>query len=91
MVFDSASDRIRLHDTPASSHQLLDNDHDGYGKLQTQDWNYCLLSVVLSYLQAMTQSDITLAVQQCCAWFCNNPQQSHEKAVKMYLSLPSQD
>ena len=44
--FNSASDQIKLHDTPASSHQLLDDDHDGYGKPKTQDRNYFLVSVV---------------------------------------------
>ena len=76
---DKDSERVKLHDTPASEHKLLDNDPNG--QMRTQKWNYRSAVGCLSYLQAMIRPDITMAVQQC-ARFCNNPQQEHEQAVK---------
>jgi Reverse transcriptase (RNA-dependent DNA polymerase) len=70
---------VKLHDTPASEHKLLDN--DPHGAFRTQQWNYRSAVGCLSYLQAMIRPDITMAVQQC-ARFCNIPQREHEEAVK---------
>jgi hypothetical protein len=72
-------ERVKLHDTPASEHQMLDNNPDG--AVRSQVWNYRSAVGCLSYIQAMIRPDITMAVQQC-ARFCNNPQRDHEEAVK---------
>jgi hypothetical protein len=73
------STNVKTHDTPASDHQLLDNDPNG--EPRTQQWNYRSAVGCLSYIQAMIRPDITMAVQQC-ARFCNNPKKAHEEAVK---------
>lgn len=76
---DQTADRTKVHDTPASSTDLLDRDPDGHP--HTYKWNYRAVVGSLSYLQAMIRPDITMAVQQC-ARFCNDPQQQHAEAVK---------
>ena len=77
--FDTETERIKRHDTPASNTKILDKDPDG--KPRKQQWNYRSAVGCLSYLQAMIRPDITFAVQQC-ARFCNEPMQEHEEAVK---------
>ena len=77
--FNKEQDRIKRHDTPASSTKVLDKDPDG--EPRRQSWNYRSAVGCLSYLQAMIRPDITFAVQQC-ARFCNEPQREHEEAVK---------
>jgi hypothetical protein len=76
---DPNSTRTKLHDTPAASDQLLDNDPNG--KPREQSWNYRSAVGCLSYLQAMIRPDTTMPVQQC-ARFCNEPKRDHEEAVK---------
>jgi hypothetical protein len=76
---DPNCDHIKLHDTPASEHKLLDNDPDG--KPRRQPWNYRSAIGCLLYFRAIIRPDITVAVQQC-ARLCNNPQQEHKEAVK---------
>jgi hypothetical protein len=76
---DPTCNRTKLHDTPASEHELLDDDPDGIERVQT--WNYRSVVGCLSYIQAMIRPDVTMAVQQC-ARFCNNPKRKHEEAVK---------
>jgi hypothetical protein len=72
-------EHVKLHDTPTSEHNVLDNDPDGLPCLQT--WSYRSAVGCLSYLQSMIRPDITMALQQC-ARFCNNPQHEHKEAVK---------
>ena len=76
---DPASTNVKLHDTPASSDCILDNDPDGNPKLQK--WSYRSAVGCLSYIRAIIRPDITMATQQC-ARFCNDPKQEHEEAVK---------
>ena len=45
-------------------------------------WNHRSVVGALSYLQAMVCPDITFVVQQC-VFFCNDPHQQHEDAVKL--------
>ena len=68
-----------MHDSPASSEKLLDNDSNGKPRLQP--WHYCSAVGCLSYISAMIRPDITMLVQQC-ARFCNNTRQEHEESVK---------
>eukprot|EP00957_Ditylum_brightwellii_P201037 15323783-Ditylum_brightwellii.AAC.1 len=45
----------------------------------------------MSYLQGTSHPDISMPAHQC-AWFCNDPNLSHERAVRRsakYLSVPS--
>ena len=74
-----ASKNVKLHDTPAFSDCILDNDPDGKPRLQK--WNYRSAVGCLSYIQAIIRPDITMATQQY-ARFCNDPKQEHEEAVK---------
>ena len=69
----------KMHDTPADSRKILDNDPNG--KRRTQKWNYRSVVGSLSYLRSIVRPDLTMAVQQC-ARFCNNPSREHEEAVK---------
>jgi hypothetical protein len=71
--------RTKLHDSPASEHNLLENDPDAPDRLQK--WNYRSAVGCLSYTQVMIRPDITMDVQQC-AHFCNNPKQEHEEVFK---------
>ncbi|CAJ1933824.1 unnamed protein product [Cylindrotheca closterium] len=75
----SDSSRVKTHDCPASSTNILDKDPDG--KPHGYAWNYRSVVGSLSYVQAMIRPDITMAVQQC-ARFCNDPKESHAMAVK---------
>ena len=76
---DPTSEKVKLHDTPASLECILDNDPNGKPRLQS--WNYRSAVGCLSYIQAIIRPDITMATQQC-ARFCNKPSQEHEEAVK---------
>ena len=76
---DDISNHTKLHDMPAISTTLLDNDPNGEPRIR--NWNYHSVVVVLSYLQAMVRPDIAFAVQQC-ACFCSNPRRQHKDAVK---------
>jgi hypothetical protein len=76
---DPDSTRTKLHDTPAASDRLLDNDPNG--KPGEQSWNYRSAVGCLSYLQAMIRPNTTMPVQQCTR-FCNEPKRDHEEAVK---------
>ena len=76
---DPASKNVKLHDTPASSDCILDNNPNGKPRLQK--WNYRSVVGCLSYIQAIVHPDITIATQQC-ARFWNDPKQEHEEAVK---------
>jgi hypothetical protein len=44
-------------------------------------WNYRKVIGILNYTTASSRLDISFAVYQC-AWFSNNPQRSHEIAMK---------
>ena len=70
---------VKIHDSPASSEKLLDNDPNGKPRLQP--WHYRSAMGCLSYIYAMIHPDITMPVQQC-ARFCNNPRQEHEESIK---------
>ena len=70
---------IKIHDSPASSDKLLDNDPNRKPRLQP--WHYCSDVGCVSYISEMIHPDITIPVQQC-ARFCNNPRQEHEEAAK---------
>ena len=76
---DANDTKIKMHDTPADSNNILDN--NPLAKPRKQSWSYRLAVGALSYLLSMIRPDCTFAVQQC-AGFCNNPSQEHEKAVK---------
>ena len=76
---DDVLNRTKMHDTPAISTTLMDNDQNGEPHIC--DWNYRSVVGALSYLQAMVRPDSTFAVQQC-ARFCNDPRRQHEDAVK---------
>ena len=76
---DPDTNRVKMHDTPASDSKLLDQDPSG--KPRQQPWNYRAAVGALSYIQLMIRPDITMPVQQC-ARFCNNPTKEHEEAVK---------
>ena len=56
-----ASKNVKLHDTPAFSDCILDNDSDGKPRLQK--WNYRSAVGYLSYIQAIIRPDITMATQ----------------------------
>ncbi|CAJ1954060.1 unnamed protein product [Cylindrotheca closterium] len=75
----SDSSRVKTHDCPALSTNILDKDPDGTP--HGYDWNYRSVVGSLSYVQAMIRPDITMAIQQC-ARFCNDPKESHAMAVK---------
>ena len=68
-----------MHDTPAVSTALLDNDPDIAPRLQR--CNYLSAVGTLSLLQAMVHPNITFAVQKC-ARFCNDIFQQHKESVK---------
>ena len=76
---DDVSDRTKMHDTPAISTTLLDNDPNGAPRVC--DWNYSSVVGAIIYIQAMVRPDINFAVQQC-ARFCNNSHRQCEGAVK---------
>ena len=76
---DPEDTRTKMHDTPANSSKLLDQDPNAKARLQR--WNYRSAVGCLSYIQCMIRPDITMAVQQC-ARFSNNPTREHEEAVK---------
>ena len=52
---------VKKHNIPASPHCLLDKETDG--KPREQDWNYRFAMGCLLYIQAVSQPDITMAVQ----------------------------
>ena len=54
---------VKMHDSPASSEKLLDNDPNGKPRLQP--WHYRSAVGCLSYISAMIHPDITMPVQQC--------------------------
>ena len=58
---------------------LLYKDLEGLGR--KCKWNYRQAIGMLNYLQNSTRPDISMATHQC-ARFCNQPMQSHERAVK---------
>ena len=70
---------VKIHDSPASSEKLLDNDPNG--KPHLQPCHYRSAVGCLSYISATIHPDITMPVQKC-ARFCNDPRQEHEEAVK---------
>ena len=51
------------------------------GKPQKEDWNYCTAVGMLTYLQANSRPEMSMAVHQT-ARFCNQPMLTHEKAIK---------
>ena len=67
---DVSDQHVKMHDSPASSEKLLDNDPNGKPRLQP--WHYRSDVGCLSYISAMIHPDITMPVQQC-ATFCNDP------------------
>ena len=73
---DPTSDKVKLHDIPASSGCILDNDPNDKPRLQS--WNYRSAVGCLSYIQAIIRPDITMDNQQC-ARLCNNPNQNMKK------------
>lgn len=77
---DPKASRTKIHDTPACHTHLLDKDPEEASG-HSYDWNYRSVVGSLSYLQAMIRPDLTMAVQQC-ARFCNEPKESHAKALK---------
>ena len=54
---------VKIHDSPASSEKLLDNDPNGKPRLQP--CHYRSAVGCLSYISAMIHPDITMPVQQC--------------------------
>ena len=60
---DPDSKIVKLHDTPASEKQILDNDPNGEECLQT--WNYQSAIGCLSDIPAMIHPDLTEVVQRC--------------------------
>lgn len=76
---DPNNTETKLHDTPADSRKLLDNDPNG--KPRVQKWSYRSVVGSLGYLRSIVRPDLTMSVQQC-ARFCNNPSREHEEAVK---------
>lgn len=76
---DTDRNDVKLHDSPADSSKLLDNDPNA--KSRVQKWNYRSAVGCLSYIQSMIRPDITMSVQQA-ARFCINPSREHEEAVK---------
>ena len=76
---DDGPTHVNTHDSPASSTEILDKDPEG--QPHKYNWHYRSVVGCLSYLQAMTRPDLTMAVQQC-ARFCNAPKASHGEAVK---------
>ena len=63
--------------TPAAA-QVLNKDLSG--KPRKREWAYRTAVGMLSYLQANSRPDISMAVHQT-ARFCNNPMLSHEQAI----------
>ena len=63
---------VKMHDSPASSEKLLDQDPNG--KPRMQPWHYRSAVGCLSYISAIINPDITMPVQQC-ARFYNDPRQ----------------
>ena len=51
------------------------------GKPQKEDWNYCTVVGMLTYLQANSRPEMSMAVHET-AHFCNKPMLQHEKAIK---------
>eukprot|EP00957_Ditylum_brightwellii_P172446 13128869-Ditylum_brightwellii.AAC.1 len=51
------------------------------GPMQKQSWHYCSAVGLMSYLQGTSCSDISIPTYQC-AWLCNDPKLSHERAVR---------
>ena len=51
------------------------------GKPRKEDWNYRTAVGMLSYLQANSRPEMSMAVHQT-ARFCNQPMLLHEKAIK---------
>ena len=70
---------VKMHNSPASSEKLLDNDPNGKPRLQP--WHYRSAVGCLSYISAMIHPDITMPVQQC-ARFCKDTRKEHGEAVK---------
>ena len=54
---------VKMHNYPASSEKLLDNDPNGKPRLQP--WHYRSAVDFLSYISAMIRPDINMPVQQC--------------------------
>ena len=70
---------VKMHNSPASSEKLLDNDQNGKPRLQL--WHYRSAVGCLSCISAMIHPDITMPVQQC-ARFCKDTRKEHGEAVK---------
>ena len=51
------------------------------GKPRKETWNYRTAVGMMTYLQGNSRPEMSMAVHQT-AHFCNNPMQSHEKAIK---------
>ena len=73
---------VKMHDSPALSGKLLDNDPNG--KLRLQPWHYCSAVDFLSYISTIIHPDITMLVKQCARLY-KYPRQEHEEAVKRIL------
>jgi len=69
---------INLQPTPAVK-PLLHRGSDG--EARHTSWNYRSVIRMMNYLQQSTIPDILFTVHEC-ARFCNDPTQSHERAVK---------
>ena len=67
---DNKDNNVKMHDSPACSSKLLDNDPKAQPRQQS--FHYRGVVGCLSYIQSMIRPDITMATQQC-ARFCNNP------------------
>ena len=75
---DINNQHFKMHDSPASSKKLLDNNPNGKPRLQP--WHYHSAVVCLSYMSDIIHPDITMQLQQF-ARFCNDPRQEHEESV----------
>ena len=70
-------DDSKTHDTPATD--VLTSDKDGIQF--NEKWSYRSIQGMLTYLTGSTRPDIQFAVHQTSR-FCNNPKDSHTKAIK---------
>jgi histone deacetylase 1/2 len=73
-------DDAKMHDTPAT--EILHRDEKGAPR--KNNFHYRSVIGQLNYLAATTRPEIQFAVHQC-ARFCENPKESHERAIKRIL------
>ena len=71
--------RTKTKPTPAPSNLRLDRDIDGVE--MADEFHYRRVIGKMNFLEKSTRPDIAYAVHQC-ARFCNDPKDSHGKAVK---------